>query len=130
MTGVRERKIMIVEDNTVLRQSILDLLSEHGFHNLVAFGDGLNAVSYCRETRPDLAVLDVDMAGLSGLDILCEIRSMSQKLPVVMMSASHDRHILIQACESGANTFFPKPFDSDMFCRKIEALLENVSFLK
>ena len=130
MTGIQESLIMVVEDNAALKESIIELLSLRGFHNFSTFSDGFTAVNYCIQSMPDIAILDVEMPGLSGLDILDKIKSIRPKLPVVMMSSRHDRHIILQACESGANTFFPKPFDSEMFCRKIEDLLNRVDFLR
>lgn len=130
MTGIQESMIMVVEDNSTLKESIIELLSLRGFHNFTTFSDGFTAVDFCKKEKPDLAILDVEIPGLDGLDILCEIKSLRPKLPVVMMSSRHDRHIILRACESGANTFFPKPFDSEMFCRKVEDLLQKVDFLK
>jgi DNA-binding response OmpR family regulator len=130
MTGIQESSIVIVEDNKLLQESILELLALHGFHNVSAFSDALNAVSFFRQSHPDLAILDVEMAGMNGLDLLVELKSMRPRMPVVMMSSCHDKSLLLKACESGASTFFPKPFDTDMFCQKIEALLKKVDFYK
>ena len=128
MTGITESSIMLVEDNMNLQESIIELLSYRGFHNITAFNDGFKAVTYCKTYSPDLAILDVEVHGLNGLDTLIELHSMKPTLPVIMMSSQLDKHVIIQACESGASTFFPKPFDSEMFCCKIDALLQKVVF--
>ena len=85
-------------------------------------------MKYCRVQQPDLAVLDVEMPGLNSLDLLQELKAIMPALPVVMMSSSHDKNTIMRACESGANIFFPKPFDTDMFCRKIECILRSIDF--
>lgn len=130
MTGIQESMIMVVEDNAPLKDSIIELLTLRGFHNFTTFSDGYTAVNFCRKSKPDIVILDVEIPGIDGLEILGEIKTLRPKLPVVMMSSHHDRHIILRACESGANTFFPKPFDSEMFCRKIEDLLHKVDFFK
>ena len=99
MTGIQESLIMVVEDNAALKDSIIELLSLRGFHNFTTFSDGFTAVNYCKKSMPDLAILDVEMHGLGGLEILNEIKSLRPKLPVVMMSSRHDRHIILQECE-------------------------------
>ena len=128
--NISELSIMIVEDNRVLQETMLDLLGHHGYHNLHAFSDAFNAIRYFQQSTADLVVLDVEIPGLSGLDVLVQFKSIKPRLPVVMVSSLHDRHILMQACESGASTFFPKPLDSEMFCRKIEELLRQVTFFR
>ena len=128
MANSQSVSIMVVEDNAVLRDSILDLLSIRGFHNVCAFRDAFKAVSYCKQSQPDLAVLDVEISGLSGLDLLVELKSIYPQLPVIMMSSCHTKNIILRACESGAETFFPKPLDTDLFCRKIESLLRGLDF--
>ena len=129
MTGLHQSSIMIVEDNSLLSESIMELLSMHGFNNLVAFSDVFNAVRYFRQKYPDLVILDAELQGLSGLEVLAEFKTIRPRLPVVMMSSHHDKDMLLRACASGANTFFPKPFDTDLFCRQIEDLLSHISFL-
>jgi len=70
------------------------------------------------------------MPGISGLDMLVQFKSLKPLMPVVMVSSQHDRHVIVRACESGASTFFPKPLDSEMFCRKIEELLRQITFYR
>ena len=120
--------IMLVEDNQVLCDSILDLLSIRGFRNVSAFRDAFDAVSYFKQSLPDLAVLDVEISGLSGLDLLIELKSIKPNLPVIMMSSCHTKNVILKACESGAESFFPKPLDTEMFCRKVESILNNIDF--
>jgi DNA-binding response OmpR family regulator len=128
MVNFQNRTIVIVEDNLVLRDSLLDLLAIRGFNNVFAFRDAFKAVSYCKKSLPDLAVLDVEIAGLNGLDILVELKTLKPDLPVIMMSSCHSKNVILKACESGAESFFPKPLDADMFCRKVESLLQDIDF--
>ncbi|MFH1707734.1 MAG: response regulator [Planctomycetota bacterium] len=128
--NISELSIMIVEDNRILQRTMLELLEDHGYHNLHAFSDGMHAIRYFQESTADLVVLDVEIPGINGLDVLVQFKSLKPRMPVVMVSSLHDRRILMQACESGASTFFPKPLDSEMFCRKIEELLRQVTFYR
>ena len=121
--------ILVVDDDLSILGVMKRVLEKSEF-SVDTVTNGQDALTRITAKRPDLVILDVEIPGLSGLEILDKIRSLRPKLPVVMMSSRHDRHIILQACESGANTFFPKPFDSEMFCRKIEDLLHKVDFFK
>ena len=128
MSGMHNPTIMLVEDNRDLQRSIIDLLVHRGYSNIAAFTDAFSAIKYFHSQVPDLAILDVEMHGISGLDLLEELKHTIPYLPVILMSSHHDRHIILRACECGADTFFPKPFDSELFCRKVEELLKRVDF--
>lgn len=128
MTGIHTSSIMLIEDNPQMKESIVDLLALHGFKRINAFSNGMNALAYFQEKNSDLIILDIELPGMGGFELLQAIRSINRCIPVVMMSSRDDKNVILKACESGANTFFPKPFDSEMFCRKIEDLLNEVDF--
>ena len=68
-------------------------------------------------------VLDVQMRGLNGVQVLTHLRSMRPRLPVIFVSAAYEERLRSQALAAGAAAFFEKPFNSDAFMRTLYAVL-------
>ena len=103
----------IVDDEPLARQGIrLRLASEHDIEIAGEAGDGPAAVRLIASTHPDLLFLDVQMPGMSGLDVLSEVAG--EHLPVVVFVTAHDQYA-IQAFEVNAVDYLLKPFTKERF---------------
>ncbi len=105
--------ILIVEDYPVT-QRVLSLTLKNNGHNAVIAGNGLEALERLAETAVDMALVDIAMPEMDGIELLHHLRSDAryQALPVVMLTASgqdEDRSIALAA---GANGFLTKPASS------------------
>jgi DNA-binding response OmpR family regulator len=114
-----ERMILICEDEAALRELVRVSLGA-GFGFLEA-ADGNEALELAKEHRPDVIVLDLMLPGLSGFDVLAQLKSDGDGAPVVVISAWGDARD--EAFEAGADRFVLKPFLPDDLRAVIEELV-------
>jgi two-component system response regulator MtrA len=117
-------RILVADDDVDIRELVEFKLSTMG-HDIVAVGDGAAAVEACRAQKPDLAVLDVMMPGVSGLDAIKEIRADPSlaDLPVILLTARAQESDVETGFDSGADDYITKPFSPRELASRVEALL-------
>jgi response regulator RpfG family c-di-GMP phosphodiesterase len=103
-------KILIVEDNTDILNILKRLLSGNGYEIITA-SDGLQAVDIVRKQIPDLILLDIMLPGISGLNLLAEIKKEFPDTAVIMTTALCDADTVMKCIRLGAYDYFTKPFD-------------------
>lgn len=116
-------KILIVDDNEILRYTLTELLEESGFQSK-AVEDGLTALDEIRKNSYGLVILDMRLPGMSGLEILRKIREKDAELPVIMLTAYGEIKAAVEAMKQGAQDFITKPFDNDAMIIAIKKTLE------
>lgn len=106
------RRILIVDDDPLVVRMIQHHLSKAGFCDFVTCHRSLAAMDLVHSSEPDLAIIDVMMPGMSGLDLLEEIRSddVCWQLPILIITSSNQESIKVEALELGATDFIQKPF--------------------
>lgn len=107
------KKILIIEDNASIRDSLADLLELSGFAVRGA-GDGLAGLQKIKEQIPDLIICDVTMPGLSGYDVLAKLQENEQtsSIPFIFLSARSERADMRHGMEAGADDYVTKPVSS------------------
>jgi DNA-binding response OmpR family regulator len=114
-----KKRILVVEDHAgVLKLIELELKSAG--YDVTTAKDGLQAMEQLRLDLPDILVLDLQLPGMNGLDILKQLRAFS-RIPVIAISSSTE--LESQALKLGADTFIAKPFDPDHFVNTVKGLL-------
>ena len=116
-------RIVVADDDVDIRELVEFKLSTMG-HDIVAVGDGAAAIAACREQKPDLAVLDVMMPGVSGLDAIRMIRA-DADLPVILLTARAQESDVETGFDSGADDYITKPFSPRELAARVEALLSR-----
>jgi len=119
MTG----KILIVEDEEKLGSLLSDYLQQAGFepHQLT---NGLEAVPWVRDQRPELILLDLMLPGRDGLEICKEIRSFSS-VPIIMITARIEEIDRLLGLELGADDYICKPFSPREVIARVKAVLRR-----
>jgi DNA-binding response OmpR family regulator len=119
-------RILVADDDVDIRELVEFKLSTLG-HEIVAVADGAAAVDACRAQRPDLAVLDVMMPGVSGLEAIRVIRAdpALADLPVILLTARAQDSDVETGFDSGADDYITKPFSPRELAARVEALLER-----
>jgi response regulator NasT len=102
-------RVLVAEDETIIRLDICSLLHASGFEVCGEARDGNEAVRLARECEPDAAVLDVKMPGLDGIEAARRIHA-ERPLPIVMLTAFGDRALVRRAIEAGISGYLVKPF--------------------
>lgn len=105
-------KVLIVDDQYGIRALLKEILQTAGYRTCEA-ANGVQALSMVENEDPDLALLDMKIPGMSGLEILKHIREKSNDLKVVIMTAYGEIEMIEEAERNGALTHFSKPFDID-----------------
>ena len=113
--------ILVCDDDPSLRELVRAVLGPR--YRFVEAADGTEALALAREDRPDLVVLDVMLPGLSGIEVLEELRTDNglASIPVVVITAWS--HAELDAQVAGADRFVSKPFDPDELSTAVEELL-------
>src|SRR2546426_8445315 len=93
-------RILIAEDETIIRVDLRELLEQAGFEVCAEAHDGLEAVELARKEKPDLAVLDVKMPRLDGIEAARQILD-ERPIPIVMLTAYGQDELVSRAVEAG-----------------------------
>ena len=102
-------RILLAEDETIIRLDLRDLLERTGFEVCAEARDGLEAVELARSEEPDLAVLDVKMPKLDGIEAARRILA-ERPIPIVMVTAYGQPELVSRAVEAGVFGYLVKPF--------------------
>ncbi|MGS0688732.1 ANTAR domain-containing response regulator [Nakamurella sp. GG22] len=103
------RRVLIAEDEALIRLDLAEMLSEEGFEVVGQAADGEQAVAMAVDLRPDLVILDVKMPKRDGIDAAGEIVA-EQIAPVVILTAFSQRDLIERARDAGAMAYLVKPF--------------------
>jgi AmiR/NasT family two-component response regulator len=118
---VKSLRILVAEDESIIRIGLCRILEEAG-HQVVVAPDGRTAVKLARQTVPDLAILDIKMPGLDGLEVARQIY-VRRPLPIVLLTAYGDQELVEQAAELPIMAYLIKPVKE----RELLATLEVVT---
>jgi DNA-binding response OmpR family regulator len=114
-------KILIVEDEPMLRDGLMDLL-KHAGHTVEVVGDGATAAKYGLEERFDLVLLDLMLPKLDGIEVCHRIRKARPGLPILMLTARGSEEDKVKGLNVGADDYVTKPFGAKELLARIEAL--------
>ena len=114
--------VLIAEDETIIRLDLRQLLEAEGFVVCGEARDGLEAVELARTTKPDVAILDLKMPGVDGIEAARRIYA-EQPVPMVMLTAYGDRHSVERALGAGVFGYVTKPFRAQEVVAAILAAL-------
>ncbi len=118
------KRILVVDDEVAIAQTLQVLLAEDGIEVLVAY-NGQEALEMVRDERPHLVVSDVMMPLLDGRELCRRLRAdpATSHIPIILMSATHGR----EAGECGADGFIRKPFELLDVTEMVDRLLATVA---
>ena len=116
-------KILIVEDEDMIREGVSDYLTDCGYETIQA-ADGLEALEQFSNHQVDLVLLDIQMPKLNGLEVLSEIRKSSQ-VPVLMLTAFQDEEYKMSAFAALADGYLEKPFSLSLLKVRVDAIFKR-----
>ena len=116
-------KILIVEDEDMIREGISDYLADCGYETIQA-ADGLEALEQFSNHQVALVLLDIQMPKLNGLEVLSEIRKTSQ-VPVLMLTAFQDEEYKMSAFAALADGYLEKPFSLSLLKVRVDAIFKR-----
>jgi two-component system response regulator HydG len=117
----RGATVCLVDDDPSVLKATGRLLTSAGW-DVECFTDPKAFVCYATKTQPKIAVLDIWMPEMSGLEVQTKLRAVSPKTRVVVLTSHDDPAVRTKAMEAGAAGFFLKPVSDDEFLARIESL--------
>jgi AmiR/NasT family two-component response regulator len=102
-------RVLIAEDETIIRLDLRQILEESGLEVCAEARDGLEAIELARETKPDVAVLDMKMPNLDGIEAARRIYA-ERPMPIVMLTAYSEASLVTRAVGAGVFGYLTKPF--------------------
>jgi len=127
--GTRGRRVVIAEDEALIRMDLAEMLAEEGYDVVAAVDDGEQAIARTEELRPDLVILDVKMPRLDGIAAAQQIAS-QRIAPVVMLTAFSQRDLVESARDAGAMAYLVKPFGKSDLLPAIEMAVSRFAELQ
>ncbi len=121
-------RILIVDDEESIRVSLCDLLKKHGY-DASAVEDGYKAIEKVKEEEWDVALVDLKMPGIDGLEVLKKIKEIKPALTVIIITAYATVESAVTAMKDGAFDYIMKPFTADELCIRLENALEKKRLL-
>ncbi len=115
-------RVVIAEDEAIIRLDLRETLEEEGYEVVGETGRGDLAVDIIREQRPDLAILDIKMPGMDGLEV-ARVVTDERICGVLILTAFSQREVVEQARDAGALAFLVKPFQKSDLIPAIEVAL-------
>jgi response regulator NasT len=112
-------RIVIAEDEAIIRLDLRETLEEEGYEVVADTGRGDTAIELVRQHKPDVAIFDIKMPGMDGLDA-ARVVSAEKICPVVMLTAFSQREVIEQARDAGALAYLVKPFQKTDLVPAIE----------
>ena len=122
-------RIVLAEDEAIIRLDLRESLQEEGYEVVGDVGRGDKAVEMVEALRPDVAIFDIKMPGISGLEA-AKIVSDKKICPVVMLTAFSQREIIEQARDAGALAYLVKPFQKTDLVPAIELAIARFAELR
>ena len=122
-------QIVIAEDEAIIRLDLRETLEEEGYEVVADCGRGDEAVQLVTQHKPDVAILDIKMPVMSGLEA-AKLISQSKICPVVMLTAFSQREIVEQARDAGALAYLVKPFQKSDLVPAIELAIARFAEMR
>jgi two-component system, OmpR family, KDP operon response regulator KdpE len=116
--------ILIVDDEAQIRRVMRTTLATQGY-SVAEAGNGDQALEQIRTARPDLILLDVNMPGMSGLEVCREIRRGGSDMPIIMLTVRNTERDKVMALDAGADDYVVKPFGVQELLARIRAALRR-----
>jgi two-component system chemotaxis response regulator CheY len=129
MASDLSQTVIVVDDLPSTRKLIIDMLREMGFTSIVEAGSGPEAIRKLAENKPGLMVCDYVMRGMSGVDVVRQVRMNPdlRRLPVIMLSNNRDVPLIDAAFHAGADDYLVKPISFNVLKRRIVDVLSRKS---
>ncbi len=115
----RRKCILAVDDTAIVLTRISDTLRND--YRVVTLNSGVRALKYLEQERPDLILLDIQMAQKDGIETLREIRAMEGRadIPVIMLTGVEDKDFVLKSARLGICDYILKPFSSEDLLKRI-----------
>src|SRR6266545_5582765 len=120
------RSVVIVEDEATIREAVCVALRKEGYAP-DAFDDGLTAWQAFERGLPDIAILDIGLPRMDGLELCRKLRTLSETLPIIFVTSREEEFDRVLGLELGADDYLCKPFSMRELMARVKVLLRRAS---
>lgn len=122
--GTTKKRILAVDDTAIILTRISNTLQND--YDVITVNSGVRALKFLAQQKPDLILLDIQMAPKNGIDTLREIRMMEDRadIPVIMLTGVEDKSFVLASAKLGVSDYILKPFSSDDLLKRIHRVFE------
>lgn len=119
-------RVLIVEDETALREQLAARLKQEG-HVVDAAADGKEGLYFATEYPLDIAIIDLGLPQLSGIEVIQRLRTAGKTFPILILTARGSWQDKVQGLEAGADDYLVKPFEMEELLARLKALLRRAA---
>ena len=119
-------RLLIVEDDPVLQSSLAEQLREAG-HVVDTAGDGKEGLYFAEEFKPDLAIIDLGLPVMSGMDLIRVVREKELSFPILILTARDRWQEKVDGLSAGADDYLTKPFQLEELIARVNALIRRAA---
>ena len=125
--ALETRRVAVVEDEDTIREGISVALRREQY-GADAFADGQSAWDAFQRALPDLAILDIGLPRMDGLELCRRLRALSERLPIIFVTSREEEFDRVLGLEIGADDYLCKPFSMRELMARVKVLLRRASF--
>ncbi len=123
-------KVLLADDHSIVRAGLRRIIEESGDMSVVAeAADGKEAIAKTHETSPDIAVIDISMPGLDGLEVIDQLQDYYPKLPILVLTMHEEGQYMVRAVEAGAMGYITKKSAPEQLVKAIRKLMQGQRYL-
>ncbi len=123
-------KVLLADDHSIVREGLRRIVEESGEMQVVAeAADGREAIQLVKKTLPDVAVIDISMPGVDGLEVISQLRTQQPKLPILVLTMHEEGQYVVRAIQAGAMGYITKQSAPEQLVNAIRKVHEGQRYL-
>jgi DNA-binding NarL/FixJ family response regulator len=123
-------KVLLADDHSIVRAGLRRIVEESGDMEVIAeAADGREAIQHAHQQLPDVAVIDISMPGLDGLEVITQLRNYYPKLPLLILTMHEEGQYVVRAIEAGAMGYITKQSAPEQLVKAIRKVHAGSRYL-
>ena len=123
-------KVLLADDHSIVRAGLRRIVEESGEMHVVAeAADGRKAIQLVQKTAPDVAVIDISMPGLDGLEVIAQLQAQHPKLPILVLTMHEEGQYVVRAIQAGAMGYLTKQSAPEQLVKAIRKIYDGQRYI-
>jgi DNA-binding NarL/FixJ family response regulator len=123
-------KVLLADDHSIVRAGLRRIVEESGEMQVVAeAADGQEAIQLVKKTAPDVAVIDISMPGLDGLEVIGQLQALDPELPILVLTMHEEGQYVVRAIQAGALGYLTKQSAPEQLVKAIRKIKEGQRYI-